>query len=115
MARITDLEDMARRAGAADGDAYSARLAQRLGYIRTPGTRGEIEARIDGGRWLCDCPFCGGAEMVSRKGATFFCLSCGMAENGGQAQRVAFPENREAIEMLLEPLPAPAQRWRRGD
>ena len=60
-----------------------------------------VEARIDYGRWIADCPDCGGAEYVDVEDGIFFCLSCGNKEIGGKARRVIFPKDREKIEELL--------------
>ena len=57
-------------------------------------------ARIDAGRWLADCPFCGLSCMVDPDDDFFFCLYC--AGNGtGEAGKARFPENREEIEAAI--------------
>ena len=39
-----------------------------------------IKAEINRGRWLANCPWCGGAEMVDPDNPKFLCLSCFNAE-----------------------------------
>lgn len=70
------------------------------------GWQGEVDgkavnARIDFGRWLADCPFCGGAEYVDPDDPVFFCLSCGMISNNAKALPVVFPANIDEIEAML--------------
>lgn len=85
----------------------SAALA-RAGRIEKP-WRGKVceelsqavKARIDFGRWIADCPDCGGAEYVDPEEKIFFCLSCGNEVLDGEARQVIFPENREEIEALV--------------
>lgn len=113
--KITDLDDLARRLGHGDGAALTAVLARRNGWARRPGVQGEVAARLEHGRWLADCPYCGGAELVSRRQGEFFCLSCGMAENGGQAMRAVFPAAREEIEGILAPRRPLNRNWLPGE
>jgi len=51
------------------------------------------QARINHGRWLCDCPDpdCGGSELVTMQDPVFFCLSCGNVKWGGKFLQVDFP------------------------
>lgn len=54
-----------------------------------------LEARLDAGAWLVDCPLmCGGAELVTPQEPIFLCLSCG---SGGIWWPVVFPLNLDAI------------------
>lgn len=67
-----------------------------------------IAARINHGRWIMDCPYCSGAEMVDPDDKRFFCLHCFMEENLNKPRPVTFPPKpqRLAIErvLLLRPL-----------
>ena len=69
-------------------------------------------ARVDHGRWLADCPFCTGAEMVSKQDHRFFCHSCLNAEVNGDWIGVQFPSNVAAIEeVLLERANSTNRHW----
>jgi len=115
MARIVDLEDLARRGGHETGAAFRRRIAAGR-MIRMPAeTVGEVAAEVNHGRWIARCPFCSGAELVSRVDAVFFCFSCHMEGNGGRAMRVLFPCNRRQIEVLLEQRPIHNQHWLPGE
>jgi hypothetical protein len=59
-----------------------------------------VEAFVDHGRWLAQCPICNGAEYVDAETPIFFCCSCG---NGDvrSARPVKFPSNREEVEAEL--------------
>jgi len=107
--RIVDGEDVARQAG------YATALAMRqaLAVIRKVQPRvgtNTVTARIDAGRWVADCPYCAGSEVVSRTGKIFFCLSCGMAADGGRVRVVVFPADIVAVEALVSDL-LPNQRF----
>ncbi len=112
---IWDAEDLAHKLGARDARELTRRIAQRAGYVLRDGAKGEVEARLEHGRWIADCPFCNGAEVVSRQAREFFCLSCGMTANGGQPMRVRFPRERAEIERVLQARQARNQHWRPGD
>ena len=113
MAKIQDLDDLARQRGFRDGADFLTRTAKRLSLVRRLERRGEIEARLDWGRWLADCPFCGGAERVSRQAREFYCLSCGNADNEGYPMTATFPGTVEEIEAELEREPVKFQNWNR--
>lgn len=118
--KIVDLDDHARslpRQGRPyrDGAQLVADLAGRRHFEVKPGTRGSVAAVVNHGRWIARCPLCNGAEMVSREGREFFCLSCGMQRNGRQAMRVLFPEDGEAIEAALAPRPIENRNWEPGE
>jgi hypothetical protein len=57
-----------------------------------------VQARVLYGRWLADCPMCGGAVDVDPAEPVWLCLSCGWP---GQLAAVTFPPEREEIERLL--------------
>jgi hypothetical protein len=86
-----DLQDLAVEMGQRGGAAaLQAHIAHRRRWRMTPGVQGTVTARLDGERWLADCPFCAGAELVARS-VGFFCMSCGMVANGGHPCAVTFP------------------------
>jgi len=81
--------------------------------LRTLPAKGKpVYARIDWGRWIADCPFCSGAERVSKEDKTFFCFSCEMKDNGGAPVPVLFPEGLGKVEAKLEKEKPKYQNWR---
>jgi hypothetical protein len=60
-----------------------------------------VNARVDFGRWMADCPDCNGCEYVDPDDPFFFCLSCGNATLEGYARKVIFPKDIEKIESEL--------------
>ena len=61
----------------------------------------KVDARINHGRWIADCPFCSGAEMVTPTDPRFFCMSCDNREVGGKWLGVRFPKEANEIEEIL--------------
>lgn len=59
-----------------------------------------VNARIDYGRWIGDCP-CGAAGYVEPTDPIFFCALCGNHFANRKAVMVIFPENRSEIENIL--------------
>ncbi len=88
--------------------------AQAQGWAWAEGTQGQVIARVNHGRWVANCPFCAGAELVE-PGAVFFCLGAdpdgGMAKNGNHPMAVVFPVNRAEIESALQARPIENQNW----
>lgn len=107
--RIQDGEDAARLMGFATHQAMRETLATRRGFRPRVGTQ-TVTARIDAGRWVADCPYCRGAEVVSRTGKVFFCLSCGMAADGGRVRIVVFPVDVATVEATVADL-TPGERY----
>ena len=59
-------------------------------------------ARVNHGRWIADCPFCSGSEMVwFDEESPFFCFSCRNKAVNGHLLRVTIPSNYLKIEKLL--------------
>lgn len=63
-------------------------------------------ARVEGGRWIADCPFCPSAQVVSPADPRFLCAGldgCANGEIRGAFARVVFPAEpvREQIECVL--------------
>lgn len=73
----------------------------------------KVEARVDHGRWLADCPFCNGAELVTEDDPIFLCLSCGNAEVKGELLDVKFPSlsTRKQAEDLLRARSRHHRNW----
>lgn len=109
---IIDLDDLAEERGFANGAAYTRWLAGKRKMKIAKDADGEpVAARLNHGRWIADCPYCSGAELVSRKGHAFFCLSCGMKGNNGRPLPVAFPDNVAEIETKLARVAEEYQNW----
>jgi hypothetical protein len=56
-------------------------------------------ARVDLGRWICDCPWCGSAQNASREDHRFFCVECGNSPAGGQWISVVWPSESDIAEI----------------
>ena len=78
--------------------------------------REPITARVNYGRWIADCPFCSGAEMVHTENLVFFCCECRNRSVGGDFVRVVMPGDAARIEELLVARPAPGNmNWSPGE
>ncbi|OPZ76592.1 MAG: hypothetical protein BWY79_01544 [Actinobacteria bacterium ADurb.Bin444] len=112
VSKIVDADDDAKKRGYPGAAAMREAMARRR-RIRIAGTEArQVYARIDWGRWLADCPFCNGSELVSKAEGLFFCFSCEMAGNGGRAVEVLFPEGVDRIEAGLVNERVSYQNWR---
>lgn len=86
--------------------------ARRQSMRYQPGAQGPlVMAYINMGRWIADCPFCSGAELVE-PGETFYCFSCGMEMNSGHPLSIDLPSNRDEIESVLNKRPQQHRNWR---
>ncbi len=82
-----------------------------------------IEARVDHGRWIADCPLsienqpCNGAECVTDDDKVFICLSCGNTQVNGQLIPVVFPSKnqRHKFEKSLALRPEANRNWFPGE
>lgn len=72
-----------------------------------PGARGRVQARVNHGRWIVDCPACPSAVLA---GVTFRCAECGY----GPAP-VAWPEEAALIEAALAPRLLENRNWLPGE
>jgi hypothetical protein len=64
-----------------------------------------LYARIEQNRWIVDCPYCSGAELVDPAYSYFACCSC-----ESPVRVVIFPLGRGVIEALLTLRPDPLTR-----
>ena len=74
-----------------------------------------LDARVDWGRWIVDCPYCHGAMAAfDTDPSYFFCRKC---KNNGTYKpiKVEFPQERSEVEVLLGNRPKANQNWRRGE
>lgn len=70
-------------------------------------------ARVNGGRWIADCPAgCGGCEYVNFNDLRFFCCECRNAAWGNHPIPVVAPDAdlRGEIEAVLKLRPIPRTR-----
>lgn len=74
---------------------------------------GIIQAEVNWGRWIVECPHCHNAEFASFTEPYFMCSWC--ANQGGKWVNVDFPKNREQIEHLLMKRPEQNQNWKPGE
>ena len=58
-------------------------------------------ARVEQGRWIIDCPDCGGATLGDPDDRRFFCPDCMNASAGGFWLPVVYPESVDEIETEL--------------
>ena len=65
-----------------------------------------IDAYVNHGRWVVECPDCTGASFVSEIELRFWCLSCGNASVNFAWRSVRMPKDREQIEAVLMFRPA---------
>lgn len=77
----------------------------------------EIDAYVNHGRWIADCPFCKGAECVTENEKVFYCLSCGNEQVGGNFIKVNFPKrvDRYKFEKSLARRPESLRNWIPGE
>ena len=85
-------------------------------------SQGFLDAEINQGRWLVECPQkCGGAITVTSQAPYFLCPYCGSDENLGKWYNVRFPSDKVAIERELLRRPAKdnhhatTRNWRSGE
>jgi len=75
----------------------------------------KIEAQINHGRWIVDCPFCKGAEYLWEGMKLFLCVSC-LNNDTRLPIRVEVPKNKSAIEKILLERENPETRnWMPGE
>lgn len=97
---------------------YAVRRGVRVPTFDHVSVTEALEARIDAGRWIVECPDCHDAQFVwpDDEHPLFMCVTCFNATVEGLWRRVAVPEQRAAIEALLLKRPLPTVRhWRAGE
>ena len=99
-------------------DRFTDHLTARLG-LPAPGELAGgpiLQARVNHGRWIVDCPNCFGAELADVDDLRFYCLSCGNRDVGHRWLQVKLPPNRTRIEELLLRRLQPGNRnWHPGE
>lgn len=61
-----------------------------------------VRAKINHGRWIADCPFCTGSELVwFEEPSLFFCFSCKNKAVGSYLLKVEIPKSYQKIENIL--------------
>ena len=96
-----------------DGLITSVLRMRRQKAIPKPiGKDQQVEAEINHSRWIARCPYCSGAEMVSKADPRFFCLSCLNKGSGGRFLSVTFPRWDESIEAELMKRPEANRNWK---
>ena len=110
--KFIDLEWAATRKGRVkNGEQLIRSMAAKHMYKMRNEPVGTVKAVINHGRWLAECPLCGGAELVSSEWPFFFCMSCGMVDNDSHVMAVEFPGSRRQIEALLAVRPTENRHW----
>lgn len=70
-----------------------------------------LEARVNHGRWMVDCPDCPvGAVLASMTDPRFVCVVCGSGPHA-----VVFPDDQERIESALVHRPKENRNWSPGE
>ena len=117
MSRIITAKDIANRDGfksVTDWVRFVSKKLVEKGSIPAPWgglVAGKpIPARIDYGRWIADCPYCGGAEYIDPAEPFLFCLSCGMTGNKNLALPITLPASQAEIEGVLLERPVDERR-----
>jgi len=65
-------------------------------------TQGTVQAVINHGRWVTECPLGHNDAVIVSSGAPYYiCSVGGVGENGGKWYAVVFPPDRAAIEAEL--------------
>ena len=64
-----------------------------------------VDALVDSGAWKAKCLRCRTAIMVCHHVPYFMCVGCGNTEFGRQWLRLAFPQDRAALEAALLTIP----------
>lgn len=98
-------------------------LARRAGVLLPPLSRispaAALPARINSGRWIVDCPDCGGAEFVFLDEPLMFCMNCfnaGAAAGQWRSVQLPAPTLRDSVEAALVVRPRPDSRnWEPGE
>lgn len=75
-----------------------------------------VQAYVNHGRWVAQCPYCPSAHCVSKFDAVFWCVECAMRVNGGAPCAVVFPAMWADVEAELMKRPMAANRnWYPGE
>lgn len=100
---IFTADDLAKKSGF---DSYRAMLMAAGWSGQIANDQPALQAKIDWGRLLVDCPDCNSAEMVTPSEPVFFCRTCENIRFAGKAIPVEFPSNLAEIEQALLKRPA---------
>ena len=115
MARLVEADNFAKAQNKKDYSDWRKEVLEkilksrgqlnRLEEVRSKAEAGSIgqpvEAYVNHGRLVADCPDCNGAEIVNY-GGSFFCLSCLNDKNKNRPRPVKKPRNMRAIIEQLE-------------
>jgi hypothetical protein len=110
------LDDFERRFGAATHEEVAYRHPSST-RDRTPpsgetAAKPTVVARVNGGRWIVDCPFCHGAERANFTTGLFFCCECRNGPVGNAFLKVAIPKEAERAAIAEALLVRPDWRTR---
>ena len=114
--KIHDLRDISPRG--IEKFTQQVIRARRLPFaspIRASDNDPVLQAEINHGRWIVQCPSCAGAELVDPADLRFFCLSCYNRAHGGRWLRVTLPAEKPEIEAVLLLRRPQNQHWQPGE
>lgn len=70
-----------------------------------------VQAYVNHGRWIAECPACHAALVPPLRHPTFVCPVCRSAAVGGRAVELRWPAELEAGELALLVRPMPNRNW----
>ena len=74
-----------------------------------------IQAYVNHGRWIAECPDCRNAQLACKTDPRFLCNECGNVAVGKLWRQVVFPPNVNGIENQLTNRPLENQNWSPGE
>lgn len=90
-------------------------LEERIFASTVPAAGEEVQVYGNHGRWVVECPDCGGAQLACRTDHRFMCNECANIAVGGLWRPVVWPDNVQAIEAEMESRPEKNQNWLPGE
>jgi len=113
----------ARRAHTASADRGAEWVHEFLGIAShaqlavdtNPDPETAIQAYVNEGRWIAECPDCKNAQLACKTDPRFLCDNCGNVAVGKLWRTVVWPANVTGIESMLENRPLVNQNWVPGE
>lgn len=79
------------------------------------GKRLAVQVVANSGRWIAECPDCGGAQLAAPNDPRFMCVECANAAVGGLWRPVVWPKDHAAIGELLDQRTRDLANWLPGE
>jgi hypothetical protein len=74
-----------------------------------------LKVYLNHGRWIAECPDCHGAQLACWTDHRFLCNECGNVAVAGLWRAIIWPDDREAIETVLDQRSPVNQNWLPGE